>query len=88
MSCTQERNLLVTVFFIVRSYINAETKKYQFNYRKYTNSCNYQRQLITQSLRKPTSFKVICVGNFRLANSITTNKSQSMTAHNGIVYEP
>jgi hypothetical protein len=23
-----------------------------------------------------------------LANSITTNKSQSMTAHNGIVYEP
>ncbi len=46
------------IFFIGRSYINAETENYQFNCRKYTNSCYYQRQLITQSLRKPTSFKL------------------------------
>ena len=41
------------IFFIVRSYINPETEKYQFNCRKYTNSCYHQRQSITQSLRKP-----------------------------------
>ena len=41
------------IFFIVKSYINAETEKYQFNCRKYNNSCDHQRQLITQSLRKP-----------------------------------
>ena len=41
------------IFFIVRSYTNAETENYQFNCRKYTDSCYYQRQLITQSLRKP-----------------------------------
>ena len=78
------------IFFIGRSYINAETKNYQFNCRKYTNSCYYQRQLITQSLRKPTSFKLYMRRQLPLilANSITTNKSQSMTAHNGIVYEP
>jgi hypothetical protein len=40
------------IFFIVRSYINAETEKYQFNCRKYTDSCYHQRQLITKSLRK------------------------------------
>ena len=41
------------IFFIVKSYINAETEKYQFNCRNYNNSCDHQRQLITQSLRKP-----------------------------------
>ncbi len=41
----------VVIFFIVRSYINAETEKYQFNCRKYTISCDHQRLLITQSLR-------------------------------------
>ncbi len=53
MLSTQERNLLViggVIFFTVRSYIYAETEKYQFNCRKYTESCDYQRQLIMQSL--------------------------------------
>jgi hypothetical protein len=64
------------IFFIIRSYINAETKKYQFNYRKYTNSCYHQRQLITQSLRKPSY--VLWQLPLILAYSITTHKSQSM----------
>ena len=51
------------IFFIVRSYINAETEKYQFNCRKNTDSCYHQRQLITQSLRKLNLCKLsyICV---------------------------
>ena len=77
------------IFFIVKSYINAETEKYQFNCRKYTNSCYYQRQLITQVYENQLHSSYMCRQlPLILANSITTNKSQSMTAHNGIVYEP
>ena len=38
------------IFFVVRSYSNAETEKYQFNCRKYTNSCYHQRQFINANV--------------------------------------
>ena len=107
------------IFFIVRSYTNAETENYQFNCRKYTDSCYYQRQLCLLNWIDTLVHNYLpstdvdkhnivpfteCVNEIRLtvngthymrwqlplilAYSITTHKSQSMTAHNGIVYEP
>ena len=72
------------IFFVVRSYNNAETEKYQFNCRQYTNSCYHHRQF-------NSTWDALTYMRWQLpliieAYSITTHKSQSMTAHNGIVH--
>ncbi len=72
------------IFFTVRSDKYAETEKYQFNCRKYTESCDYQRQLIMQSLRKPNlclSLKCLSTATPRWTtrHSRTTTRTLSAT---------
>ena len=77
------------IFFIVRSCINAETKSISLIVANIPIhviiNANWSRKVYENQLHSSYMCRQLPL---ILANSITTNKSQSMTAHNGIVYEP